>query len=83
MFFFKKKILNLAQSLGVENVDADIIKQPPRNVREPLINRSLIISIISSAAIIISGTLFVFYKEVFFNIFFLRCLGKTYVWARP
>ncbi|CAK5063375.1 unnamed protein product [Meloidogyne enterolobii] len=54
-----------AQSLGVENVDADIIKQPPRNVREPLINRSLIISIISSAAIIISGTLFVFYKEVF------------------
>uniref|UniRef100_A0A1I8AYW9 Calcium-transporting ATPase n=1 Tax=Meloidogyne hapla TaxID=6305 RepID=A0A1I8AYW9_MELHA len=53
-----------AQSLGVENVDADIIKQPPRNVREPLINRSLIISIISSAAIIISGTLFVFYKEM-------------------
>lgn len=53
-----------AQSLGVEKVDPDIIKQPPRNVREPLINRSLIISVISSATIIISGTLFVFYKEM-------------------
>ncbi|KAF7639066.1 Calcium-transporting ATPase [Meloidogyne graminicola] len=53
-----------AQSLGVENVDSDIIKQPPRNVKEPLINRSLIINIISSATIIISGTLFVFYKEM-------------------
>uniref|UniRef100_A0A914I672 P-type Ca(2+) transporter n=1 Tax=Globodera rostochiensis TaxID=31243 RepID=A0A914I672_GLORO len=53
-----------AQSLGVERVDADIIRQPPRNVREPLINRSLIISILSSAAIIIAGTLFVFYKEM-------------------
>jgi P-type Ca2+ transporter type 2C len=48
----------------VEQVDADIISQPPRNVNEPLINKSLIVSIISSAAIIITGTLFVFYKEV-------------------
>ncbi|KAL3121059.1 hypothetical protein niasHT_005319 [Heterodera trifolii] len=53
-----------AQSLGVERVDADIIRQPPRNVREPLINRSLIISVVTSAAIIIAGTLFVFYKEM-------------------
>ncbi|KAL3124146.1 hypothetical protein niasHT_004735 [Heterodera trifolii] len=53
-----------AQSLGVERVDADIIRQPPRNVREPLVNRSLIISVVTSAAIIIAGTLFVFYKEM-------------------
>jgi len=53
-----------AQSLGVEPVDGDIIRQPPRNVKEPMINRSLISSIAGSAAIIIVGTLSVFYKEM-------------------
>lgn len=45
-------------------MDEDIIKQPQRNVKEPMINRNLIFNIISSAFIIIAGTLFVFYKEV-------------------
>lgn len=51
-------------SLGVEPVDSDIIKQKQRNVKEPMINKSLILNIISSASIIIMGTLFVYYKEV-------------------
>ncbi|MFH4974827.1 hypothetical protein AB6A40_001536 [Gnathostoma spinigerum] len=53
-----------AQSLGVEPVDRDIIKQPPRNVHEPMISRSLIANILISASIIITGTLYVFYMEM-------------------
>lgn len=67
-FLFYSVIPNLNQcfSLGVEPVDSDIIKQRQRNVKEPMINKKLIISIISSASIIIMGTLFVYYKEVIF-----------------
>ncbi|KAH7727794.1 hypothetical protein AAVH_04838 [Aphelenchoides avenae] len=53
-----------AQSLGVEPVDGDIIKQPPRDVKQPMITKNLIISILSSSFIIIVGTMFVFYKEM-------------------
>ncbi|KAE9550846.1 hypothetical protein FO519_005950 [Halicephalobus sp. NKZ332] len=53
-----------AQSLGVEPVDADIIKQKPRDVKQPLITKKLIISILTSAGIIIVGTMFIFYKEI-------------------
>ncbi|CAD6184355.1 unnamed protein product [Caenorhabditis auriculariae] len=53
-----------AQSLGVEPVDDDIIRQKPRNTRQPMITGKLIIDILSSAAIIVVGTLFVFYKEM-------------------
>uniref|UniRef100_A0A915Q3G5 Calcium-transporting ATPase n=1 Tax=Setaria digitata TaxID=48799 RepID=A0A915Q3G5_9BILA len=53
-----------AQSLGVEPVDRDIIRQPPRDVRQPMINNALITNILISAAIIIAGTLSVFYKEM-------------------
>lgn len=59
-----------AQSLGVEPVDADIIKQPPRDVKQPMITKNLILSILSSSFIIILGTMFVFYKEV--------CMRMTY-----
>nr|CAD7193753.1 unnamed protein product [Timema douglasi] len=52
-----------AQSLGVEPVDKDVIKQKPRNVKEPMITRSLIINVLLSAWIIICGTLWVFKKE--------------------
>ncbi len=51
-------------SLGVEPVDKDVIKQPPRNVKEPMITRAVIINILISASIIISGTIWVFYREV-------------------
>ncbi|VDK17272.1 unnamed protein product [Anisakis simplex] len=53
-----------AQSLGVEPVDKDIIRQPPRNVRQPMMTRALIMNILISASIIIMGTLSVFYKEM-------------------
>lgn len=53
-----------AQSLGVETVDHDVLKQPPRNVKEPMITREVIVNVLISAFIIISGTLFVFIAEV-------------------
>lgn len=51
-------------SLGVEPVDADVIRQPPRNVREPMITKSVIVQVLAHAAIIVTGTLWVFYREV-------------------
>jgi len=53
-----------AQSLGVEPVDNDIMNQPPRDVKEPLLSVELLTNTLSSAVIIILGTLFVFYKEL-------------------
>ncbi|NXM44556.1 AT2C2 ATPase, partial [Gymnorhina tibicen] len=53
-----------AQSLGVEPVDRDTIKQPPRRITDTILSKSLILKIFMSAIIIISGTLFVFWKEI-------------------
>uniref|UniRef100_A0A8C5TBP1 Calcium-transporting ATPase n=1 Tax=Malurus cyaneus samueli TaxID=2593467 RepID=A0A8C5TBP1_9PASS len=82
-----------AQSLGVEPVDRDTIKQPPRCITDTILSKSLILKIFMSAAIIISGTLFVFWKEggitprtttmtftcfVFFDLFnALTCRSQT------
>ena len=54
----------LCYSLGVEPVDKDVVKQKPRDVKEPMITRSLIINVLLSAFIIIAGTLWVFKREV-------------------
>lgn len=53
-----------AQSLGVEPVDKDVLKQKPRNIKEPMITRHLIINVLLSATIIIIGTLWVYNKEM-------------------
>ncbi|XP_062584876.1 calcium-transporting ATPase type 2C member 1-like isoform X1 [Saccostrea cucullata] len=53
-----------AQSLGVEPVDHDVIRKPPRKVKDPIITFDLIINIIISAALIVSGTLWVFWREM-------------------
>lgn len=50
--------------MGVEPVDRDTIKQPPRCITDTILSKSLILKIFMSAIIIISGTLFVFWKEV-------------------
>lgn len=51
-------------SLGVEPVDSDVIRKPPRNVRDSILTRSLLIKVLVSAFIIVCGTLFVFWREV-------------------
>uniref|UniRef100_A0A674JEY4 Calcium-transporting ATPase n=1 Tax=Terrapene triunguis TaxID=2587831 RepID=A0A674JEY4_9SAUR len=53
-----------SSTLGVEPVDKDAIKQPPRNITDTILSRALILKIFMSAIIIISGTLFVFWKEI-------------------
>ncbi|KAK7593064.1 hypothetical protein V9T40_007816 [Parthenolecanium corni] len=53
-----------AQSLGVEPVDHDVVRQKPRNVKEPMITRQLIFNVLSSALIIIAGTLWIFRREL-------------------
>lgn len=45
-------------------MDKDVVKQKPRDVKEPMITRSLIVNVLLSAFIIIAGTLWVFKKEV-------------------
>lgn len=51
-------------SLGVEPVDRDTLRQPPRNVKDQILSRALVLRILLSATTIISGTLFIFWKEV-------------------
>ncbi|KAL0099243.1 hypothetical protein PUN28_020072 [Cardiocondyla obscurior] len=53
-----------AQSLGVEPVDKDVLKQKPRNTKEPMITRHLIVNVLLSASIIILGTLWVYNREM-------------------
>ncbi|XP_006087145.1 calcium-transporting ATPase type 2C member 2 [Myotis lucifugus] len=53
-----------AQSLGVEPVDKDTLRQPPRKVKDMILSRALILKILLSASVIISGTLFIFWKEI-------------------
>lgn len=52
-----------AQSLGVEPVDPDVMKKPPQKVQENIITPALIANVLISAVIIVTGTLFVYWKE--------------------
>lgn len=67
-----------AQSLGVEPADKDVVKQRPRNVREPMITKSLIVNVLSSAIIIIMGTLWVFKREMSDNYISKRDTTMTF-----
>jgi len=53
-------------SLAVEPVDKDVVKQGPRNVKTPMITKTLVLNVLFSASIIIVGTLWVFKREVRF-----------------
>jgi Ca2+-transporting ATPase len=52
-----------AQSLGVEPVDHDIMRQPPRRPEEPIITRPLMGRVLLAAFVIFVGTFAVFYSE--------------------
>ncbi|XP_019490363.1 PREDICTED: calcium-transporting ATPase type 2C member 2 [Hipposideros armiger] len=45
-------------------MDKDTLRQPPRNVKDTILSRALILKILLSASVIISGTLFIFWKEI-------------------
>ncbi|KAI1280026.1 calcium-transporting ATPase [Xylaria sp. FL0933] len=53
-----------AQSLGVEKVDPDVMSRPPRSRSEPVLTRSLITRVLTSAAIIMAGTMIIYYHEM-------------------
>ncbi|RKP29265.1 calcium-transporting ATPase 1 [Metschnikowia bicuspidata] len=53
-----------AQSLGVEPVEREVMKKPPRKRSEHILTRSLLKRVGQSAAMIIIGTLWVFIKEM-------------------
>ncbi|KAJ8124407.1 hypothetical protein O1611_g9233 [Lasiodiplodia mahajangana] len=53
-----------AQSLGVEKVDPDVMSRPPRSRSEPVLTRSLITRVLTSAAIIMIGTMIIYYHEM-------------------
>jgi len=63
-------------SLGVEPVDHDVIKQPPRCVRDPIITRHFIVNILVSASIIVCGTLWVFWREVSTKLCIVKHVNK-------
>ncbi|KAI5716296.1 hypothetical protein M8J76_004136 [Diaphorina citri] len=67
-----------AQSLGVEPVDDDVKIQKPRNVKEPMITRALVVNVLMSASIIIVGTLYVFKREMSDNIVSKRDTTMTF-----
>ncbi|KAI1394243.1 calcium-transporting P [Hypoxylon trugodes] len=53
-----------AQSLGVEHVDPDVMSRPPRSRSEPVLTRALLQRVLTSAAIIMGGTMVVYTHEM-------------------
>ncbi|KAI8927779.1 PMR1-type calcium-transporting P-type ATPase [Entophlyctis helioformis] len=54
----------VAQSLGVEAVNPEVMKQPPRHKDEPIVTRSLVMRILTMAAVIVVGTMGVYIHEL-------------------
>ncbi|OTB02315.1 hypothetical protein M426DRAFT_322741 [Hypoxylon sp. CI-4A] len=53
-----------AQSLGVEQVDPDVMSRPPRSRSEPVLTRALLQRVLTSAAIIMAGTMLIYTHEM-------------------
>lgn len=51
-------------SLGVEPVDRDVVRRPPRQITQGMITRLLAFRVVMSAVCIVMGTFWVFGKEV-------------------
>jgi magnesium-transporting ATPase (P-type) len=50
-----------SQSLGVDPVDPAVMRRPPRKKNEPIITKQLLYRVLFSAAMIVLGTLCVYY----------------------
>ncbi|CAG8524883.1 107_t:CDS:2, partial [Dentiscutata heterogama] len=53
-----------AQSLGVEPVDENVMRQPPRKKNAPILTPALVMRVLTCAAIIVAGTLFTYITEM-------------------
>ncbi len=49
-----------SQSLGVDPVDPQVMRRPPRRKDAPIISKQLVYRVLFSASIIVVGTLFVY-----------------------
>jgi len=53
-----------AQSLGLEPLDKSVVYQPPRKPKDPVFTKEMIVSIASTALVMVLGTLLTFYFEL-------------------
>ncbi|KAG7193361.1 High affinity Ca2+/Mn2+ P-type ATPase-like protein [Scheffersomyces spartinae] len=53
-----------AQSLGVEPVDHEVMKKPPRKRNDKILTEAVIKRVLQSAAMIIMGTIYIFIREM-------------------
>jgi Ca2+-transporting ATPase len=53
-----------AQSLGVEPLDAAVLKRPPRDPKEPIFSRGILSSVATNALVMVAGTLYLYYNEL-------------------
>ncbi|KAJ2955140.1 hypothetical protein NQZ79_g8814 [Umbelopsis isabellina] len=53
-----------AQSLGVEPVDHDVMKKPPRARDAPILTRRLVTRVLTAAFIVVFGTVFIYISEM-------------------
>lgn len=51
-------------SLGVEPVDPDVMRRPPRGTSNPIITQQVLVRVLVSASIIVTGTLYMFWHEM-------------------
>ncbi|KAK7808094.1 hypothetical protein U0070_009408, partial [Myodes glareolus] len=65
-------------TLGVEPVDKDVIRKPPRNWKDSILTKNLILKILVSSIIIVCGTLFVFWRELRDNVITPRDTTMTF-----
>ena len=50
-----------SQSLGVDPVDRDVMRKPPRRKDDLIINTRIRLRVLFSAIVIVAGTLFIYY----------------------
>ena len=53
-----------AQSLGVEPVDPAVMSRPPRSKNAPVLTRALIQRVLTSATVIMLGTIIIYIREM-------------------
>ncbi|KAJ6446034.1 Leo1-like protein [Purpureocillium lavendulum] len=53
-----------AQSLGVEKVDPDVMNRPPRNRGDAVLTRAVLMRVLTSASIIMIGTMLIYSREM-------------------
>ena len=45
-------------------MDRDVMLKPPRNIKRPMITKTLLCNVLMSAVLIVTGTLWIFWREV-------------------